>query len=208
MNTNAPFAGRSIAALARDFRAGELSPTALTEQVLTRTARLNPELHAFNTVTAELAMAQAAKAEQELAEGKDRGPLHGIPLGLKDLLQTKGIATTASSTILADWQPGADATVVRRLREAGAVFVGKTNMTEFALSGYHPDLPVPVNPWSRDHWSGVSSSGSGVAVAAGLCAGAVGSDTGGSIRLPSAVNGVVGIKPTYGRVSRFGMTLD
>lgn len=204
MNNAENAVGGSISDLAAALQQGDLSPVALAEQTLARIERLNPELHAFNTVTAELALAQATLAERELAEGRCRGPLHGIPLGLKDLLQTAGTRTTASSTILADWVPDTDATVVRRLAAAGAVCVGKTNMTEFALSGYHPSLPAPVNPWNAEHWSGVSSSGSGVAVAARLCAGAVGSDTGGSIRLPSAANGVVGIKPTYGRVSRHG----
>lgn len=204
MSSNEELATQSIAKLAESLQAGELSPVTLAEQSLERIASLNPGLHAFNTVMAEQALEQASQAEQELSAGKCRGPLHGIPLGLKDLLQVTGAPVTASSKVLADWEPEGDATVVTRLAEAGAVFVGKTNMTEFALSGYHPDLEPPVNPWHEDHWSGVSSSGSGVAVAAHLCHGAVGSDTGGSIRLPSAVNGVVGIKPTYGRVSRHG----
>ena len=204
MVNNDELAEHSIAELATALQSGELSPLTLAEATLDRIERLNPSLKAFNTVMAEQALAQAALAEQELAAGHCRGPLHGIPLGLKDLLQTAGTATTVSSTILADWVPDADATVVRRLADAGAVFVGKANMTEFALSGYHPELDVPVNPWNADHWPGVSSSGSGVAVAAHLCHGAIGSDTGGSIRLPAAANGVVGIKPTYGRVSRAG----
>ena len=193
---------KSIAQLAREIQSKELSPVELTNNMLARVEALNPTLHAYNTVTAEQARAQAAAAEQEIEQGNYRGPLHGIPVGLKDLLYTDGVRTTVSSTILKDWAPDTNATVVDKLAAAGAVFLGKTNMTEFALSGYHPDLKAPINPWNADHWSGVSSSGSGVATAAHLCCAAIGTDTGGSIRLPSAVNGVVGIKPTYGRVSR------
>jgi amidase len=204
MRSSEELAMQPIAELALSLQTGELSPVTLVEQALGRIESLNPELKAFNTVMAEQALKQASQAERELSAGNSRGPLHGIPLGLKDLLQTEGVATTASSKVLADWVPTEDATVVKRLADAGAIFVGKTNMTEFALSGYHPELGVPVNPWNSQHWSGVSSSGSGVAVGARLCHGAVGSDTGGSIRLPTAANGVVGIKPTYGRVSRHG----
>ncbi len=193
---------RSIAELAKGIELQEISPVELTEGMLGRIETLNPKLKAFNTVMAPQAMAQAQQAEQEIESGHYRGPLHGIPVGLKDLLFTAGTRTTASSMILKDWVPSENATVVNRLAEAGAVFVGKTNMTEFALSGYHPDLQAPLNPWNENHWSGVSSSGSGVAAAARLCCATIGSDTGGSIRLPAAANGVVGIKPTYGRVSR------
>ena len=192
----------SIANLATRIQRGELSPVELTNTMLARIEQLNPALHAYNTVSSELARTQAKAAETEIGEGNYRGPLHGIPMGLKDLLYTKGIRTTVSSKIFGDWVPDTNATVVDKLSAAGAICLGKTNMTEFALSGYHPDLAVPVNPWSKDHWSGVSSSGSGVATAARLCCAAIGTDTGGSIRLPAAVNGVVGIKPTYGRVSR------
>lgn len=192
-----------IAGLAAQIKAGDLSPSSLIDHFLARIEALDPGLNAFNTVTAEQARERAAAADREIEAGQYRGPLHGIPVGLKDLLQTAGVRTTASSPILADWVPAKSATVVERLEGAGAISLGKLNMTEFALSGYHPDLAVPVNPWSADHWSGVSSSGSGVAVAARLCCAAIGTDTGGSIRLPSAANGVVGIKPTYGRVSRF-----
>ena len=188
--------------MARSIERGELSPVELTGNMLARIEQLNPGLHAYNTVTNEQALAQAKEAETEIANGNYRGPLHGIPLGLKDLLYTKDIKTTVSSTILGDWIPDTNATVVDKLAAAGAICLGKTNMTEFALSGYHPELEAPVNPWNKGHWSGVSSSGSGVATAAHMCCAAIGTDTGGSIRLPAAVNGVVGIKPTYGRVSR------
>jgi amidase len=193
---------KTIKQLGADIRSGELSPVALTESMLSRINALNPSLRAFNTVTGEQALAQAEAAHKQIEVGKYRGPLHGIPVGLKDLLQTAGVRTTVSSKVLADWVPTENATVVDKLEAAGAISLGKLNMTEFALSGYHPDLEAPVNPWNADHWSGVSSSGSGVAAAARLCCATIGSDTGGSIRLPAAVNGVVGIKPTYGRVSR------
>jgi len=202
MTATTNLAIQPISQLARAIKAGELSPVELTECMLARVKALNPTLKAFNTVTAEQALTQARAAEQEINSGNYRGPLHGIPVGLKDLLQTKGTRTTVSSKILKDWVPDSNATVVDKLEAAGAISLGKLNMTEFALSGYHPDLEVPVNPWNPDHWPGVSSSGSGVATAARLCCATIGTDTGGSIRLPSAANGVVGIKPTYGRVSR------
>ncbi len=202
MTASTNLATQSISQLARAIKAGELSPVTLTESMLARIAALNPTLKAFNTVTAEQALTRARAAEQEINSGNYRGPLHGIPVGLKDLLQTKGTRTTVSSKILQDWIPDSNATVVDKLEAAGAISLGKLNMTEFALSGYHPDLDAPVNPWNPDHWPGVSSSGSGVATAARLCCAAIGTDTGGSIRLPAAANGVVGIKPTYGRVSR------
>jgi amidase len=195
-------ATRSISELARAIESGETSAVELTQTMLERIEALNPTLKAFNTVSGEQALARAQQVEQEISEGNYRGPLHGIPVGLKDLLQTKNIRTTVSSKILSDWIPDSNATVVDKLEAAGAISLGKLNMTEFALSGYHPDLEAPVNPWNADHWTGVSSSGSGVATAARLCCAAIGTDTGGSIRLPSAANGVVGIKPTYGRVSR------
>jgi amidase len=202
MTASTNLATQSISQLARAIKAGDLSPVTLTESMLARIAALNPTLKAFNTVTAEQALTRARAAEQEINSGNYRGPLHGIPVGLKDLLQTKGTRTTVSSKILQDWIPDSNATVVDKLEAAGAISLGKLNMTEFALSGYHPDLDAPVNPWNPDHWPGVSSSGSGVATAARLCCAAIGTDTGGSIRLPAAANGVVGIKPTYGRVSR------
>jgi len=162
MTATTNLAIQPISQLARAIKAGELSPVELTECMLARVKALNPTLKAFNTVTAEQALTQARAAEQEINSGNYRGPLHGIPVGLKDLLQTKGTRTTVSSKILKDWVPDSNATVVDKLEAAGAISVGKLNMTEFALSGYHPDLEVPVNPWNPDHWPGVSSSGSGV----------------------------------------------
>lgn len=202
MSTNKELATQSISHLAAAIKSRELSPIELTQCMLDRVHALNPTLKAYNTVTAEQALQRSAAAEKEIAAGNYRGPLHGIPVGLKDLLQTEGVKTTVSSTILGNWVPASNATVVDKLEAAGAISLGKLNMTEFALSGYHPDLEAPVNPWNANHWPGVSSSGSGVATAARLCCAAIGTDTGGSIRLPSAANGVVGIKPTYGRVSR------
>lgn len=192
----------SIARLATGIQAGDISPVELTGTMLARIEQHNPELHAYNSVASELALAQARAAEAEIEAANYRGPLHGIPLGLKDLLYTRDIKTTVSSVIHGDFIPEGNATVVDRLAAAGAICLGKTNMTEYALWGYHPELPAPVNPWNKNHWPGVSSSGSGVATAARLCCAAIGTDTGGSIRGPSAANGVVGIKPTYGRVSR------
>jgi amidase len=183
----------------------ELSAVELTKAMLARIERLDSHLHSYLTVTPERALAAAAEADRELAHGRRRGPLHGIPIGIKDLCATRGVRTTCASGVFADVTPDYDATVVRRLDAAGAVMLGKLNLTEFALMGYHPTLPRPRNPWNARHDTGGSSSGSGAALAAGLCFAAIGTDTGGSIRLPSAWCGVVGIKPTYGRVSRFGV---
>jgi amidase len=184
---------------------GEVGAVELTRAVLDRIARLNPTLHCYLTVTAEHALAAAEARDAETARGARRGPLHGVPIGIKDLCATRGIATTCASGVLEGWRPDHDAGVVRKLDAAGAVCVGKLNLTEFALMGYHPSLPRPRNPWDLSRDTGGSSSGSGAAVAAGLCFGAIGTDTGGSIRLPSSWCGVVGLKPTYGRVSRAGV---
>lgn len=187
------------------LRDGALSPVELTEALLARIAALEPRLRAFARVTPERALADAERAEAEIARGEWRGPLHGVPIALKDLVDTAGIATEAGMKALAGRVPDEDATVARRLREAGTVLLGKLAMTEGAGAEHHPEVEPPINPWGRDHWTGVSSSGSGVAVAAGLCPGALGSDTGGSIRFPSAACGVTGLKPTWGRVSRHGI---
>ena len=149
-------------------------------------------------------MVDAKKADQEIAAGHIRGPLHGVPLAVKDLLKTAGTVTTHGMKIQQDYIPTEDATTVRRLREAGAVLLGKLQQTEGAFADHHPEIVPPVNPWGADIWPGASSSGSGVATAAGLCFGSLGTDTGGSIRFPSAANGVTGLKPTWGRVSRHG----
>jgi amidase len=194
-----------LTVVADQLRTRQLSPVALTEHLLDRIATVDAKLHSYVTVTADLALAQARQAEAEINDGAYRGPLHGIPIALKDLCYTKGIPTTCGSSMFSDFRPDHDGTVTRKLADAGAILLGKLHMTEFALRWHHPYRPIPVNPWGAGRWPGVSSSGSGVAVAAGLCYGAIGTDTGGSIRFPAAANGVVGLKPTYGRVSRAGV---
>ena len=154
---------------------------------------------------AEAALIQARAAEAEIMRGEIRGPLHGVPIAVKDLCWTRGVPTAAGMTIYKDFRPTEDATVVRKFNAAGAIILGKLQLTEGAWAEHHPQIPAPVNPWNAAHWSGASSSGSGVATAAGLCYGSLGSDTGGSIRFPCAANGVTGIKPTWGRVSRYGV---
>jgi len=181
-----------------------LSAVQVTEAQLRRIDALNPALHAYARTTPELALAQARDADQRQARGEPLGALHGVPIAVKDLCWTAGIPTAAGMPIHRDFVPSVDATVVRRLREAGAVLLGKLQMTEGAFSAHHPDVTPPVNPWDALGWTGVSSSGSGVATAAGLCFGSLGTDTGGSIRFPSAACGVTGLKPTWGRVSRHG----
>lgn len=195
----------TLTATGERIRKRELSPVELVRAQLARIEARNPALHAYLTVLAESALAEARVAEREIAAGRWRGPLHGVPVGVKDLCDVAGVPTTVASRVL-DVKPAArDASVVRKLREAGAVIVGKLHQTEFALSGYHPSLPVPVNPWDPSRFPGLSSSGSGVATAAGLAFATLGTDTGGSIRFPSAACGVVGLKPTRGRVSRQGV---
>lgn len=195
----------TLAEMAKRIEAKTISPVALTRRMLDRIAALDGGLHGYVTVMNDQAMASARRAEAEIRAGRYLGPLHGIPIGIKDLCFTKGVPTMAGTMVLRDFVPDFDATVVARLAAAGAVVLGKLTLCEGAMGPYHPDLQVPVNPWEATRWSGVSSSGSGVATAAGLCFGSVGTDTGGSIRYPSAVNGCVGLKPTYGRVSRYGV---
>lgn len=184
-----------------------LSPVELTRACLKRIERLNPVLNAFITVTADWALAEARAAEQEIAQGHWRGPLHGIPIALKDNIDTAGVRTTAASAVFLDRVPTEDAEVVRQLKASGAVFLGKLNMHEFALGTTSAiGLFGPVhNPWDLDRIAGGSSGGGGAAVAASLCFGAVGTDTGGSNRIPAACCGVVGLKPTYGVVSTRGV---
>jgi amidase len=191
--------------VAERIKAGALSPVALTESMLQRIEKLDGGLKSYATVTADLARKQAREAEAEIKRGAWRGPLHGVPIAVKDLCYTRGIPTAAGMAIHKDFRPDHDATVVTRFADAGAVLLGKLQLTEGAFADHHPSIPPPVNPWHKDHWSGASSSGSGVATAAGLCFASLGSDTGGSIRFPSAANGVTGLKPTWGRVSRYGV---
>jgi aspartyl-tRNA(Asn)/glutamyl-tRNA(Gln) amidotransferase subunit A len=189
------------------LRNKKVSPVQLTQLCLGRIERLNPKLNAFITVTAEPALAQAHAAETEIQKGHWRGPLHGVPVALKDLFDTAGVRTTAASGVFKDRVPTEDSEVVRRLKDAGAVLLGKLNMHEFAYGGSSViSFFGPVhNPWSTDHSAGGSSAGSAAALAAGMCYGAMGSDTGGSIRQPSAYCGTVGLKPTYGRMSTRGV---
>ena len=193
-----------IGELSRLLAARKVSPVELTEAMLRRIERVDPALKSYARVTPELALAQARVAEQMIGRRQVLSQLHGVPIAVKDLCWTEGIATAAGMPLHRHFVPAEDATVVRRLREAGAILLGKLQLTEGAFADHHPEIPPPVNPWHRDHWSGASSSGSGVATAAGLCFGSLGSDTGGSIRFPSAANGNTGLKPTWGRVSRYG----
>ena len=188
-------------ALAAKYRSGALSPVVVVHNYLQRIDRLNPRLHAFVRVFHSSAMAAAERAEKDFASGLDRGPLQGIPIAIKDLATTLEAPTAAGTIFLQDYLGQEDAELVALLRAQGAVIIGKTAMTEGAFSVHHPSVEPPLNPWKPSHWTGVSSSGSAVAVAAGLAPLALGSDTGGSIRFPSACNHLVGHMPTFGAVS-------
>lgn len=183
----------------------EISSVEATKAQLDRIARLDGRLKSYAHVMAASALQQAEVADAEIAAGKARGPLHGVPIAVKDLCWTKDAPTAAGMRIYRDNRPSEDATVVVRLKAAGAVILGKLQLTEGAYADHHPEIVPPRNPWDETLWSGASSSGSGVATAAGLCYGSLGSDTGGSIRFPSAANGITGLKPTWGRVSRYGV---
>jgi len=197
----------SLAEAGRAIAGGELSPVTLTESYLARIAALDGELHSYVLVLTDQALAAARAAEAELKAGRSRGALHGIPIGLKDIYKTKGIRTTAGSRVYETHVPGEDAETWARLKNAGAVLLGKQETHEFAIGGPDFTLPFPParNPWNLAHYPAGSSSGSAAAVGAHLCAAAMGSDTGGSIRGPAAYCGLVGLKPTYGRVSRRGV---
>ena len=196
-----------LAEAARLVERREVSPVELTEACLERIAATNDELRAYISVYDEEARKVARASEALVAAGHRLGPLHGIPIALKDNIGLEGLVTTAGSKVLADWRPEEDATVAARLKGAGAIFVGKTNMHEFAWGGTsaNPHHGFVRNPWNRERFPAGSSGGSGAAVAARTCFGALGTDTGGSVRLPSAINGVVGIRPTIGRVSNHGV---
>jgi aspartyl-tRNA(Asn)/glutamyl-tRNA(Gln) amidotransferase subunit A len=195
----------SVSEIAGDIAQRALSPVELTHMMLERAERLNPQLNAFITICADEALAQARQAEAEIMNGNYRGPLHGIPYSLKDLVETRGIRTTAGSPILRDFVSERDATVCERLNAAGAILLGKNNMLEFAYGSPHPDFGVTPNAWDQTRGASGSSSGSAVATAAGIGYGSIGSDTAGSIRIPSAWAGIVGLKPTNGRVSLRGI---
>ncbi len=197
----------TIQQLSRQIRDRSISPVELTRDCLARIDQLNPTLNAFITVTADSALEEARRAEQEILRGEWRGPLHGIPIGLKDILDTAGLRTTAASALFKDRVPTEDAEVVRRLRAAGAIILGKQNLHEFAYGGSSliSWFGEVHNPWDITRLTGGSSGGSAASVAAGLGFAAVGTDTAGSIRLPAAYCGVVGLKPTYGRVSACGV---
>jgi amidase len=196
---------KSIIELSELFRRGELLPSEVTEATLSRIGKLDGNFHGYAVVLAERAMAQAKKYDGELARGILRGPLHGVPIGLKDLCYTTFAPSAGGTRIHAKFVPPFNATIVDRLERAGVVTLGKLKMTEGAYTSHHPDDQAPLNPWNVNYWVGSSSSGSGVATSAGLCYGSIGSDTGGSIRFPSATCGLTGIKPTWGRVSRYGI---
>ena len=195
----------SLTEVARLIELRKISPVELTQIMLDRIETVDPRLRSYATVNGDQALAAATKAEQEIQSENYRGPLHGIPIAVKDLYYTNGLRTMSGLGVLADFVPDYDATVITKLTGAGAILLGKLNMSEGAMPGYHPDFELPVNPWDEALWPGSSSSGSGVATAAGLCFASLGSDTGGSITFPAMSNGVVGLKPTYGRVSRYGV---
>jgi amidase len=195
----------TIVELAARIAAKAVSPVEVTAAILKRIEAVDHRLKAYATMMAEQAMAQARVAENEILAGTYRGLLHGVPVAVKDLCFTSGVRTMGGCAVYAGHIPDFDATVVQRLNQAGAVLLGKLNLTEGAMGGYNPTFQVPENPWKAGHWAGASSSGSGVATAAGLAYATLGSDTGGSIRHPAAVCGTVGLKPTWGRVSRYGV---
>lgn len=196
-----------VSKLAPRLRSREISPVELIAAYLHRIAQLDPRLRAYITITADLARGQALAAETEIAAGRWRGPFHGVPVALKDLCYTKGVRTTGGSKILADFVPDHDSTVWDRLRAAGAILLGKLNLHEFAygISSNNPHWGTCRNPYGLDRIPGGSSGGSGAAIAARLAAATIGTDTGGSIRIPAALCGCVGLKPTWGRVSRYGV---
>ena len=203
--SDTPLHFKTITEIAALIKSKTLSPVEVNEAMLNRIKGQEPYYKSYATVMADQARASAQAAERAIAAGNYLGPLHGVPVAVKDLCFTKGVATMGATKALIDHVPSFDCTVVQKLNAAGGVILGKLNLTEGAMAGYNPEFQVPVNPWGANLWSGASSSGSGVATSAGLCYGSLGSDTGGSIRFPSAACGIVGMKPTWGRVSRYGV---
>jgi aspartyl-tRNA(Asn)/glutamyl-tRNA(Gln) amidotransferase subunit A len=195
----------SIPELGAAYRSGTLSPVAVTRQALERIAKLDAKLNSFITVLGERSLDRAAAAEGELRAGRDRGPLHGVPVAIKDLVDMAGVPTTFASRAGSPKHPTEDAPVIRRLEQAGAVILGKTNLLEYAYGAVHPDFGQTNNPWDPSRTSGGSSGGSAAAVGAGFCFAALGTDTGGSIRIPAGYCGVVGLKPTFGLVDTAGV---
>ena len=187
------------------IRRKKLSSVEVTDATLKRIAKLDGQYHSYATVLAERALTRAKAADAEIARGLWRGPLHGVPIAVKDLCYTTFAPTSAGATIFKRFVPSFNATVVERLEDAGAILLGKLQMTEGAYTSHHPHVAAPLNPWNTNYWVGSSSTGSGAATSLGLCYGSLGSDTGGSIRFPSATCGLTGIKPTWGRVSRYGV---
>ena len=192
--------------LSQLIRTRELSPVDVTKAQIARIESLDTNLQSYVCATTDIALQQAQEAEDELAKGICRSPLHGIPVAFKDNINTANVVTSDGMPIHASRIPEQDATVVTRLREAGTVMLGKLQMTEGDFVMHHPDIVAPNNPWGANYWAGAASSGAGVATAAGLCYGAIGTENGGSIRFSCAANGLTGLKPTWGRVSRYGVT--
>ena len=195
----------SAAELSTRIKSREVSPVEAAEAYLERIDRLNPTLHAYLTVCADEAMAAARESEQAMARGGYLGPMHGIPVTIKDQVKSRGIRTTCGSPIFSDNVPDEDGTVLANLKKAGAILLGKANMTEFGTTGLSHAFEFPRNPWDLERHTGGSSSGSGAATAAFMCATSLGEDTGGSVRFPAAWCGLVGLRPSYGRVSRYGV---
>jgi aspartyl-tRNA(Asn)/glutamyl-tRNA(Gln) amidotransferase subunit A len=196
----------TISETSHQIRNGQISPVELTEFCLNKIKRLNPTINAFLTITEDGALADAKVAEKEIRRGLYRGPLHGIPFSIKDNIAMKGVRTTAGSKLLSEWKPDYDATVIARLKEAGAIILGKTNMSEWALGGttINPYYGTTRNPWDLSRIAGGSSGGSGAAVSSGMCLASIGTDSAQSVRNPASMCGIVGLKPTYGRISQFG----
>ena len=204
MNTSElPFL--SAGDLSRLIQSKEVSPVEVTEAYLDRITSLDHRFNSYLTVMREQALVDAQQAEEDIASGQHKGPMHGVPVAVKDQFWSRGVRSTGGSRILADFVPDEDATVIANLRKAGAVVLGKTNMTEFAITGFSHRYATPRNPWNTDYYTGGSSSGSGAATAAYLCATSLGEDTGGSIRFPATWCGLVGLRPSWGLVSRYGV---